>query len=383
MSGLRVGLNLVYLSDRAGGMGRYAQELVPALLAADPTIRLSAFVSRDLPDEIRQSSWSGHVEWVRFPVAAAGSPVHLMAELAALPVIARRRSLDVVHGLANIVPPIAPGVATVVTLHDLIWWHHRDAMPRHSRAVQRALTPLSARRSDRVITPSEATRRDVVETLRLDPAKVSAVAHGAPVDSSAAPIEEGELRERFGLRDRRVVLCVAQLRPYKNLAALVEAMAALARNDVALAICGPPSDHASELRSLAGRLGVQDLMTLTGWVTDAELEGLYQLAECVALPSLAEGFGLPVLEAMARGVPVACSNAGALPEVAGDAARLFDPRDPRAIAAAVASLLDDDALAAELVRRGREQVAGFTWERAALATLQVYRDALSARDARR
>jgi glycosyltransferase involved in cell wall biosynthesis len=118
-------------------------------------------------------------------------------------------------------------------------------------------------------------------------------------------------------------------------------------------------------------------LRLTGWVSEAELEGLYRLASCVALPSLAEGFGLPVLEAMTRGVPVACSSAGALSEVAGDAALLFDPLDPGAIAAAIGSLLDDPGLAERLASAGRGRAAGFTWRRAADATLAVYREALS------
>jgi glycosyltransferase involved in cell wall biosynthesis len=312
-------------------------------------------------------------------VAAAGSPVHLVAELAAIPVLARRRGFDVVHGPANIVPPLAGRTATVVTLHDLTWWHHRDAMPLHSRAVQRTLAPLCARQADLVITGSEATREDLVRTLRLDAGKVRAIPHGATAGSPGPAAGEEELRGRHGLGSRRVVLCVSQLRPYKNLARLVEAVAALHRDDVALVICGAPSDHSEELRAVAERHGVAGALRLTGWVSDAELEGFYRLASCVALPSLAEGFGLPVLEAMTRGVPVACSNAGPLPEVAGEAALLFDPRDPGAIAAAVGSLLDDPGLAERLASAGRERAAGFTWRRAAEGTLAVYREALSAR----
>jgi glycosyltransferase involved in cell wall biosynthesis len=378
-SPLRVGLNLVFLNDAAGGMGRYARELLPALLRTDGDLRLTAFVSRDLPNELLEAPWASEVEWVRFPVAAVGSPVHLLAELFAIPLSARRRGLHVIHGLANIAPPVAPGVATVVTVHDLIWWHHRDAMPLHSRAVQRSLTPISARRARLVITPSEAARADVIRTLALPPLRVRVVAHGAGGGRAPEPTAATILRARHGLNRVRVVLCVSQLRPYKNVAALVEAMSLLKRADVALVVCGAPSDHSNELRQLARALGVDHQLRLIGWVSEADLEGLYQLAECVVLPSLAEGFGLPVLEAMMRGVPVACSDTTALPEVAGDAAMPFDPHNPGAIASVVMRLLDDQALTADLARRGRQRAALFTWDRAAADTVSIYREAIAAR----
>jgi glycosyltransferase involved in cell wall biosynthesis len=380
---LRVGLNLVFLNEGAGGMGRYASELVPALLQGEENLRLTAFVSRDLPSRLAEAPWSSELDWVRFPVKAVGSPVHLAAELAAIPPLARRRRIDVIHGLANLVPPVAPGLATVATIHDLTWWHHSDAMPRHSRAVQRSLTPLCARRADRVITPSETARDDVVRTLGLEPYRVRAVAHGAPEGRTVEPTPEADLRARLELGSSRVVLSVAQARPYKNLTVLVHALAALDADDVVLVVCGSPSEHSAELQALAERLGVGPRVRLTGWVTDADLEGFYELAGCVAVPSLAEGFGLPVLEAMARGVPVACSNATSLKEVAGDAARLFNPRDRRDVATAIASLLDDRGLADELVRRGHERAAGFSWERAARQTVAIYREALSSREVRR
>jgi glycosyltransferase involved in cell wall biosynthesis len=372
---LRVGLNLVFLSEGAGGVGRYATELVPALVKQG--VSVTAFVSRDLPSPVAEAAWASEVDWVRFPVAAVGSPVHLVAELAAIPPLARRRRIDVVHGLVSLVPPFAPRVATVSTLHDLTWWHHRDAMPRHSRAVQRALTPLCARRADRVITGAETARDDIVRTLGLDPAKVRVVPHGAPAGRTVDPTPAAEVRARFELGSARVVLTVAQVRRYKNITRLVEALGVLEADDVTLVVCGAPSEHSAELQALAKRLGVGPRLRLTGWVTDADLEGLYRIADCVALPSLSEGFGLPVLEAMSRGVPVACSNAGALREVAGDAARLFDPHDARGIGAAIGSLLADRASADDLVRRGHERAATFTWERAARETVDVYREAMA------
>jgi len=142
-------------------------------------------------------------------------------------------------------------------------------------------------------------------------------------------------------------------------------------------IAGHPGREAAALEARVASAGLGGRVALTGWVSDADLEGLYALAACAAYPSLHEGFGLPVLEAMARDVPVACSNATSLPEVAGDGAELFDPRDPSAIAAALRRLLQDPQRARELTARGRARVERFTWQRAARDVLASYERALA------
>jgi glycosyltransferase involved in cell wall biosynthesis len=148
-----------------------------------------------------------------------------------------------------------------------------------------------------------------------------------------------------------------------------------------LVLPGYPTAHEQDLRERARALGVDGDVRFLAWVSNAELETLWGIADAFVFPSLYEGFGLPVLEAMARGVPVACSNASSLPEVAGDAALLFDPADERAIAAALKRLLDEPAFAAGLVARGHERVREFTWQRTARLTLDSYARALAPGDA--
>jgi glycosyltransferase involved in cell wall biosynthesis len=147
---------------------------------------------------------------------------------------------------------------------------------------------------------------------------------------------------------------------------------------VALVLAGAPGPAEPQLRALAAELGVGERVAIPDWLSDDELEGLYALATCFVLPSLAEGFGMPILEAMAHGVPVGCSDTSALPEVAGNAALLFDPRDQSAIDAAVARLLDDEPLRARLAAAGRERAAEFNWQRAAELTRASYERALAA-----
>jgi alpha-1,3-rhamnosyl/mannosyltransferase len=171
-----------------------------------------------------------------------------------------------------------------------------------------------------------------------------------------------------------IVLAVSALLAHKNVRTLVEALPEIRRAvpDAVAVVPANPTPLGEELTARARALGLGDALLLPGWVSPADLEGLYAAAACFVFPSLREGFGLPVLEAMRRGVPVACSNASAVPEVAGDAALLFDPHSPNDLAAAVTRLLRDRGLADELAARGRVRAAEFTWRRAAEETLASF-----------
>jgi glycosyltransferase involved in cell wall biosynthesis len=375
---LRVGLNLAYLVRRSGGAGTYARELIPELLAAGA--RITAFVSRELdPDD--RAAWAGEVEWVELPMTVTYGPPwnslrSMRSQWLMAPRIAARRRLDVIHGLANVSPLLAPRVATVVTLLDLIWLRHPDTMTRRETIAMKGSAIPAARMADRVIAISEAARVDMQHTLGLDPVRIDVTPLGVRVDGRAAPLDEAELRRRLDLGERQVVLCVSQKRTHKNLAALVRAMSGL---DAVLVLPGSPTPYEAELRDLAQRLGVGGRVRFPQWLEESELEGLYRLATCFALPSFEEGFGLPALEAMGRGLPVCCSDASSLPEVVGDAGLLFDPHDVESVRAAIAHLLTDRDLAARLGARGAERAATFTWRRTAEATLDVYRRAIHSR----
>jgi glycosyltransferase involved in cell wall biosynthesis len=363
---LRLGLNLVYLVQRSGGAGTYARELIPELLKAEPDIQITAFASRELDAADRKSDWGRELEWVGLPVTVTHGPPWnalsgMRAQWLSLPRLAARRRLDLVHGLANVAPLLAPGVTTVVTLLDLIPLHQPEAMTARERRSWRVWSVASARRADRVIAISEAARADIVATLGLDPARVDATPLGVRVP---APLP------RAPSDGRPMVLCVSQKRAHKNLAALVEAVAGL---DAELVLPGAAGPYEDELRQLAADLGISDRVRFPGWLEQGELEQLYARAGCFALPSLEEGFGLPLLEAMARGVPVCCSDASSLPEVVGDAGLLFDPHDVGSIRAAIAQLLRAPG---DLGERGRRRAQEFTWRRTAEATLDSYRRAL-------
>ncbi len=373
---MNVGINLIYLvPGETGGMEVFARELIPALLAAAPGVRFTAFVNREAA-AAGDGPWGELLPAVTVPVNARRREQWVLAEQALLPVLAARRRIDLVHSLASTAPAWGR-FRRVVTVHDLIYARYPDAHMGLRARGMRLLVPLGARRSHRVLVDSDSTRDDLVELLDLAPARIDVAPLGLGSARRAEPLDEARVRARFALGDRPMILSLSAKRPHKNLLALIGALARIPspRRPV-LVLPGYPTWHERELRTHATQLGVAGDVRFEGWVGDAELEGLWEVASAFVYPSLYEGFGLPVLEAMARGVPVACANASSLPEVAGDAALLFDPRSEQDIAAATGRLLEDRSLADELRARGRARAARFTWERTARLTLAGYARAL-------
>ncbi|MDQ6807069.1 MAG: glycosyltransferase family 4 protein, partial [Actinomycetota bacterium] len=237
------------------------------------------------------------------------------------------------------------------------------------------LVRLGARRSDRILACSRSTGSDAERLLSVPGERIDVVPLGLGAGRDVAPTRAPELRERFGLDPaRQVVLTFSDRRPHKNLMRLIDATREGAH---LLVIAGYVTAYERELRTRIAALGLEQRVRLLPWVSDADREGLYALASAFVFPSLYEGFGLPVLEAMARGVPVACSTAASLPEVAGDAALLFDPDDTRAIATAVARLLSDRREAERVRTAGRERASQFSWEATAAGTLACYERTLT------
>jgi glycosyltransferase involved in cell wall biosynthesis len=225
-----------------------------------------------------------------------------------------------------------------------------------------------------VIAISQSGAEDIVRYLRVPAERIDVVPLGPGVEPQVAATPERALRERLRLGDGRIVLAVSAKKVHKNLARLVEAMRTVANTDpaVTLVLVGRPTEHERELRALAAAQGLAANVVFPSYVEQADLEGLYAAASCFVLPSLNEGFGLPILEAMRRGVPVACSNVSAMPEVAGEAARYFDPLRSEEIAAAVLDLLEDRALAERMVAAGRQRARAFSWSNSAELTLQSF-----------
>jgi glycosyltransferase involved in cell wall biosynthesis len=368
-----IGLNLIFLvPGETGGMEVAARELIPALLAAAPAgMRFTAFVNREAA-AAKDGPWGELLPAVTVPVNARNRVQWVLGEQTLLPRLAARAGVDLMHSLAS-TAPLWGRFRRVVTVHDLIYARFPEAHSGMRDKGMRVLVPWAARRSDRVIADSQSTRDDLVAMLGLRSDRIDVVPLGLGSVRRATPLDERETRARFDLGERRVLLSLSAKRPHKNLAALIGALARISPGGrPVLVLPGYPTAHEDELRARARALGVEGDVRFPEWVSHEELEGLWALAQAFVFPSLYEGFGLPVLEAMARGVPVACSNASSLPEVAGDAALLFDPHDEAAIAAAIERLLSDRAEIERLRERGLRRAREFTWERTARATLDSY-----------
>ncbi|HEU0250106.1 MAG TPA: glycosyltransferase family 1 protein [Solirubrobacteraceae bacterium] len=374
---MHVGLNLVFLvPGETGGMEVAARELIPALIAAAPEgTSFTAFVNREAA-LAKDGPWGELLPAVTVPVNARNRVQWVRGEQLLLPRLAARQGVDLLHSLASTAP--ARGrFRRVVTVHDLIYARFPEAHAGIRDLGMRLLVPLATRRSDRVIVDSQSTGDDLVELLGTPRERIDVVPLGLGSVRRGEPAPERTVRERFSLGERRIALSLSAKRPHKNLAALIDALALTpAERRPLLVLPGYPTAHEAELRQRAAAAGLADDLRFLGWVQSELIEGLWSIADVFVYPSLYEGFGLPVLEAMARGVPVACSNASSLPEVAGEAALLFDPNDVSAIAAALQRLLDDPAEAQRLRERGLAQARLFSWERTARATLEVYRRAL-------
>jgi glycosyltransferase involved in cell wall biosynthesis len=365
-------LNALFLDPAAsGGPETYMRGLVPALARERPGARLTVVTTRSGAAALQRDGWGAWADVCGLPCEDGERLRRTWAEQVLLPRLARRLDVDVLHSLASLAP-VRPRVPAAVTLHDVTFVLRRT-FSRTTTVGMREIMLRAARRADSLLAPSAATRDEICAVFELDPAKVAVVPHGAGKPPDVEPAPEAELRERHGLGTGRVVLCVAAKRPHKNQGLLLRALDHL-DDDVVVVLAGHAEPYEEKLRAESVRLGIGERVRFLEFVPEAELEGLWRLADCAAFPTLGEGFGLPVIEAMARGVPVACSDLPVLREVGGDVAHYFTPDDPAAAAAAIEAARSDP----EARTAGPRRAARFTWDESARLHWRAYDRALSA-----
>ncbi|GAB4469218.1 MAG: glycosyltransferase family 1 protein [Anaerolineae bacterium] len=359
--------------QQGGGIGRYVRELVAALARLDnesPYRLFAAGKARgDLPAAPGPNfTWRPSrisPEWFARLWHRARLP---------LPVEWWTGPVCLLHAPDFTLPPVRRGTRTLLTVHDLSFVRAPETAPASLRAYLNRAVPRSVARADHVLADSEATRQDLIALYGTSPEKISVLysgvsAHFRPVRDTTAL---DAVRRRCGIGAGPFILSVGTVQPRKNYLRLVEALHRLDRPDLRLVIAGGRGWLDDPLYARIDDLGLQDRVIFTGFVPDADLPALYSAARVFAFPSLYEGFGLPILEAMACGTPAVVSTASSLPEVAGDAALLVDPTDVDGLTHAIARLLDDEALRADLVARGRARVEAFTWDGAARQLLDHY-----------
>lgn len=342
---------------------------------ARPDMKLTAFIGVEAT-ALKERSWLSEINTVTIPVRTRSRPKWAIAEQLLLPRAAARMKIDLLHSTANTAPLFGP-FRRVVTIHDLLHKQHPELFDQVTRVATSVIVGGAARTAHRLLTGCEAARDELVNVLGVRPARIDIVPHGFGTPRSNIGTSIGELRARFGFGDRPFILVSAIRVPHKNLPTLIDALCLIPKERRPLLVMTGPAG--SDDRKLAERIHALELaddVRVLGWLDQPDLEGLFASAICFVLPTLYEGFGLPVLEAMARNVPVACSNIGPLREVAGNAALLFDPLQPQSIANAIELLIKSPCERERLVQAGKTQVATFTWQRAAQGTLLTYERAM-------
>lgn len=376
---LRVALNLVFLTPgEVGGMETYARELLPRLADA-PGVEPVAIVGEGAARD-RDAPWAQAMPMAVAPVDERDRKQWVWGEQRHVPRLAAGHGADVVHSLASTGPVSGPQVR-VTTVHDLNYAVVPEAHFGIRSLGMRVLIPAAVRASRRVIADSASTAADLATHLGhpADRTDVVLLGGGERGEPAATPTPERELRERLGLGERPVLLSLSAQRPHKNVEALIDAIAAIppGRRPL-LVVPGYRTEHGEVLLRRALARGAGDDLRLPGWLPAADVEGLWALCAAHVFASHYEGFGLPVLEALRRGVPSATSDRASLPEIAGDAALMFDPDDGRGVREAIERLLADAPLRERLAAAGPERAATFTWERAAEQTVASYRRAVGA-----
>lgn len=274
--------------------------------------------------------------------------------------------VDLFHGPDFVLPPLHPRTRAVVTVHDLSFLHLPHCFEPALLDYLNSAVPRATARADWVLADSESTRRDAIELLGVPEQQTSVLYPG--VEPRFQPIQESaalnRVRAQYGL-PQSFILSVGTVQPRKNYVRLVEACTQLDVEDVHLVIVGGKGWLYQELFDRIKELDLQERVHMTGYVDDADLPALYNLAQVVAQPSLYEGFGIPIVEAMACGIPVVAANNSSLPEAAGDAGLLVDAQDSEALADALSRALIDSQLRRTMIERGLAQAGRFTWQKAA------------------
>lgn len=360
----RIGVNALYLIPGAvGGTEIYLRELLAALARLDSTNDYFVFTNSETGVDLvpRQANFN----WKPQAVHARIRPARIVWEQTVLPLEASRYRLDVMFNPGFTAPLFAP-CACVTVFHDLQHKRHPEFFRWFDLPFWRALLWASAHRSRKLIAVSEATREDLAHFYPFTKGRVEVIPHG--VDAAFFELNRAE--------PRPFVLCVSTLHPHKNLDRLIRAYARKKRG-YRLVLAGLRGFHTASIEKLIADSGSGDSVELTGWLDRAALLKLYAQSTAFVFPSTFEGFGMPVLEAMAAGIPVACSKIPPLCEVGGDAVLYFDPLEEDAIAAALDQIVDDEGLRSRLAVEGPKRARAFTWERAAERTLAALIQAAS------
>jgi glycosyltransferase involved in cell wall biosynthesis len=375
---MRVAIDYSAAVNQRAGVGRLVRNQILALADVDRVNQYTLLYAR--PNNGAVAQFPGAGNFSRREVRLGERWLAILWHRAKIPLPVEwllSAPIDLFHSPDFVLPPLRTARG-ILTVHDLAFLMRPECADARLRAYLEEVVPRSVRRADYIIADSENTRNDLVVLLGVPPSQVSVVPGG--VEERFTPVTDparlAEARQRMGVGDAPFVLAVGLLEPRKNLARLMDAFAIVksrdGRADLKLVLAGGRGWLVEGILDHHAASQVRDDILLPGFVPDDLLPAIYSAASVFAFPSLYEGFGLPLLEAMACGTPVVASQTSCLPEVAEGAALLVDPNNVEGLATALEQALSDDGLRADLQQRGRERAAVYTWRRAAEQLLGVY-----------
>jgi glycosyltransferase involved in cell wall biosynthesis len=368
---MRIALNLLYLLPGVvGGTETYARSLIKALARQSDDNEYSVFLNRESAE--LDVTPADNFTRVVCPINATNRAARYSWEQGAMPLQLRRARPDIVHSLGYVIPLAARG-PQVVTVHDVNYLGHKGWRTGVGRTAFRFFAERTVKRADRIIAVSRFSRDEIVKHMNVAPDKVTVV-HSAGRDALPGRKDDAGASDVVRSISRPYIMAFSALSAHKNMPRLIAAFAKISSivpHDLVLVGHMPVK---AGVRAEIEAAGGTDRVHFTGYIPEGEVAALLQNASLFAFPSLYEGFGLPLLDAQNAGIPVVCSSAGALPEIAGDSAILFDPHSEDAIATALKRGLLDTDLRQQLVEKGHANARRFSWDRTARETLDVYYD---------
>lgn len=377
MSARRIGIDVTSALTQGGGIGRYTRELIRALVlinSADELHLFSARIPEGLP--LPQSlTTADNVTYHAAPLSERW--LYRLWYRARLPVPVQWTTgpLDLFHSPDFVLPPSSGNIPTLLTVHDLSFLHYPETFPKPLVDYLNRVVPWSVNRATHILADSEATREDLLSLWQVPANKVTVLYSG--VNEQFRPVSDGEkiaaARQRYGLDGRPYVLAVGTVQPRKNYQMLIRAFRPVAdKLPHSLAFVGGKGWLDEGMKREVERQDLTERVRFTGFVNDEDLPALYSGASLLAFPSLYEGFGLPILEAMACGLPCIIADASSLPEVGGSAAKQIPAKDETKWTEALLEVLTDEEKQAEMIGAGFKQVQSFSWKKAAGELMEVY-----------
>lgn len=382
MAKRRIGIDVTSALTQGGGIGRYTRELVHALVSLDKSNDYRLFSARiqDQPPVPNPLPESSAITYHEAPLSERW--LYRLWYRARLPIPVQwvTGKLDLFHSPDFVLPPTGGNIPTLLTVHDLSFVHYPETFPETLVKYLNSIVPWSVERATHVLADSKATKADLMAVWQVPEEKITVLYSG--VSERFRPVEDkkerAQVRRVYNLGERPYVLAVGTVQPRKNYQMLVRAFRPVAeRLPHKLVVAGGKGWMEEEMTAEVERQGLQERVLFTGFVADAHLPALYSEASLLAFPSLYEGFGLPILEAMACGVPTVISDGSSLPEVAGEAAVQLSATDEAAWSETLLTLLENDQKRESMVEAGFAQVARFSWFKAAQKLIQVYETLLS------